>query len=59
MKDGIIEIFKSVVDEVSRGLIIELTDSYGISYEEKNPCIQYIFGNSQYIKDSLDLYSKA
>ena len=31
MKDGIIEIFKSVVDEVSRGLIIELTDSYGIS----------------------------
>ena len=31
MKDGIIEILKSVVDEVSRGLIIELTDSYGIS----------------------------
>lgn len=59
MKDGIIEIFKSVVDEVSRGLIIELTDCYGNSYEEKNPCIQYIFGNAQYIKDSLDVYSKS
>lgn len=59
MKDGIIEIFKSIVDKVSEDLSIELTDFYGCIHVEKKPHIQYVFGNAQYIKDVLDTYSKS
>lgn len=59
MNDGIIEIFRSVVCKVSEGLTIKLTDYAGNEHTEKNPYIRYIFGNAQYIKDSLDLYSKS
>ena len=55
----IVDIFKDVVAEVSNDLTIFYTDRKENVVEIKNPKLNYIFGNGQYIKDELDAYSKS
>ena len=56
--DQIEDIFKSVVAEVSKSVIITKTSPGGSTDEAKGVDINYIFGSAQYIKDMLDVRSK-
>lgn len=53
------EIFKSVVEEVGKGVTIIKTSPKGETYEVSGVAINYIFGSAQYIKDMLDIRSKS
>lgn len=55
----IVDIFKDVVEKVSNDLKILYTDRNGDVIEIINPKLNYIFGNGQYVKDTLDTYSKS
>lgn len=54
----VIEIIHDVVKATSEGLTIAVPDGKDGFVEIKNPAVNYIFGNSQYFKDSLDEQSK-
>lgn len=54
----IVDVFRSVVEKTSENLEIEYPDGEGGSEIIMCPVLQYIFGNSQYVKDMLDIYSK-
>ena len=53
------ELFGEVVKKASEDLQILYPDGKGEFVTIKNPDLNYIFGNSQYIKDQLDTYSKS
>ena len=59
MTTDITELFDEVVKNVSKNLKILYPDGKGGIVTIENPNLNYIFGNSQYIKDQLDLYSKS
>lgn len=59
MKTDIVDIFREIVAKTSQGLKILCPDGNGGFQEVENPTLNYIFGNSQYIKDTLDLYSQS
>lgn len=59
MTTDITEIFDDVVRKVSEELSIVYSDGKGGYKTIQNPKLNYIFGNSQYIKDELDTYSKS
>lgn len=59
MTTDIVAIFKEVVNKVSENLEILYPDGIGGYQTIEQPEINYIFGNSQYIKDKLDEYSKS
>ena len=52
------ELFGEVVKKASEDLQILYPDGKGEFVTIKNPDLNYIFGNSQYIKDQLDTYTK-
>ena len=56
--DQIEDIFKSVVEEVGKSVIITKTSPGGSTDEAKGVDINYIFGSAQYVKDVLDVRSK-
>ena len=56
--DQIEDIFKSVVEEVGKSVIITKTSPGGSTDKAKGVDINYIFGSAQYIKDMLDVRSK-
>ena len=57
---GIVEIFGDIVEESRKGLSIKLFDmTTGVFNEESQPHVSYIFGNSRYVKEQLDIYSKS
>lgn len=53
----IVNIFQDVVEKVSSALKIRYSRNDNVK-EIDCPKIKYIFGNAQYIKDELDVYSK-
>ena len=55
---SIVEIFGEIVSNCSEGLEIAVFDG-SQSVPLTSPSINYIFGNSQYIKEMLDDYTKA
>ena len=59
MTMDIVDIFRDVVSKASRNLKILCPDGNGGFQEVDNPPLNYIFGNSQYIKDTLDVYSQS
>lgn len=59
MTVDIVDIFRDVVSKASQDLKILCPDGNGGFQEVENPKLNYIFGNSQYIKDTLDLYSQS
>lgn len=58
MMDQIEDIFKSVVEEVSRAVTITRTKPDDSLAEIDDVEINYIFGSAQYVKDMLDVRSK-
>lgn len=59
MTTDIVCIFREVVAKASQDLKILCPDGNGGFQEVENPALNYVFGNSQYIKDTLDLYSQS
>lgn len=57
--DQIEDIFKSVVDAVGESVTITKTKADGTTEEVTGVGINYLFGSAQYIKDMLDVRSKA
>lgn len=55
----IVDLFRGIVADASKGLVIECPDGEGGFVEVKEPSLNYIFGNAQYVKDMLDAYGKA
>ena len=56
--DQIEAIFKSVVEEVGRSVVITKTSPGGNTERVEGVDINYIFGSAQYVKDMLDVRSK-
>jgi hypothetical protein len=54
----IIEIFNDVVKATADGCTIVVSSRNGETHEMECPEINYVFGNSQYVKDHLDELSK-
>ncbi len=52
---GIVEIIGEVVKEMEK----DLTITYPSGEVVHGPCLKYIFGNAQYVKDKLDEYSQS
>ena len=59
MTMDIVDIFRDVVSKASQNLKILCPDGNGGFQEVDNPPLNDIFGNSQYIKDTLDVYSQS
>lgn len=59
MTMDVTELFEEVVKKVSEDLKVLYPDGKGGIVTIENPDLNYIFGNSQYIKDQLDAYSKS
>lgn len=55
---GIIELFGEVVEAAGTGLILEVVTPQGM-FSVDCGHLNYIFGNSDYIKEELDKYSKS
>lgn len=55
----IVDLFREVVGKVSEDLEILYSDGKGGTKVIKSPKMNFIFGNSQYIKERLDVYSKS
>lgn len=55
----IVDLFRCVVEKVSEDLEILYPDGKGGTKVIQNPKMNFIFGNSQYIKEQLDVYSKS
>ena len=56
--DQIEKIFKSVVEEVGRTVVVTRTSPGGFTERLEGVDINYIFGSAQYVKDVLDVRSK-
>lgn len=56
---SVVEIVGEIVKACENRLVIELTDNNGVSIPVTSPHINYIFGDSQYVKDILDEYTRA
>lgn len=55
----IIDIIREVVERVSSEVTIRQSDKDGNVTERVHPFINYLFGSDQYIKDTLDTWSKS
>ena len=52
------KIFKSVVDEVAKTVVVTKTGPSGYTEQVEGIDINYIYGSAQYVKDMLDVRSK-
>ncbi len=55
----ITDLFRDTVEKLSEDVEILYPDGKGGTKTIVSPHVNYIFGNSQYIKDMLDVYSKS
>lgn len=58
VENGLIELFGEVVEEAGRDLTLDVQTPSG-TYHVKCDRLNYIFGNSDYIKEQLDKYSQS